>query len=199
MAHYILIGGNWKFAGDRGTSLCSTLAPYVSQPATILICLFGLAPHTWGEHFQRIVSVFESHLDQVSYQLAQPESFIKQIQTADVVYLNDGDNLLTERVMHKFRDLTVALQDKVVVGSSAGANILATAYYTRTYGMVRDGLGVLPIKLITHYGSVPDNAVNNLDWEAAKQQLSSYGNSALPLYTVSEGKFIELNEAGSRL
>jgi hypothetical protein len=196
MTRYFLVGGNWKFAGDGGARLCAALAPHLSPPAKMLICLFGRDPSEWDEQFGRVVPVFEKYLQHVSYELARPETFIQQIQDADVVYLNDGDNLLMERTMIDFQHLEAAFADKVIVASSAGANILSSVYYTRTYGMVRPGLGVLPIKFIAHYGIKLPQAGSVIAWEAAKRELKDYGDQAQPLYALQEGEFVELGEDG---
>jgi hypothetical protein len=161
----------------------------------MLICLFGNNPLEWTERFKQITAMFAKHLPNTGFELAHPEYFKYQISKADIIYMNDGDNLIMEHIMRQFTNLDTAFLDKTVVASSAGANILSTDYYTPTYSMVRQGLGVLPIKFMAHYGA-PLPHIPPTDWQAAKQALAIHGDTTQPLFTLGEGEFIEINENG---
>ena len=78
---------------------------------------------------------------------------MEQLKLADVIYIRGGDTEKLLKVLRQFPRFADGLKNKVVVGSSAGAYILAECYHSATRGGVYKGLGILPIRVICHYQS----------------------------------------------
>lgn len=86
----------------------------------------------------------------LKFETANKESFIKQILNSDVVYLHGGHSGKLLEALKEYPKLKKSFEGKIVAGDSAGANVLAEAFYSKSIG-VSDGLGIIPIKLISHY------------------------------------------------
>jgi hypothetical protein len=195
---YLLIGGSWKRDDESVEAVCDSITRLAPKPRRILICLFGKEIYVRNERFERIRTMFRGRLGEVECELAALDTFAEQSERSDVVYFDDGDNLLTEQEVGKIDHLKESLPGRLVVASSAGANVLSSAYFTRTYNQVRDGLGILPIKFIAHYGTAADTG-KPVDWQLVKHELQIHGDTSLPVYTLEEGKFVVLDESGSVL
>jgi len=125
------------------------------ENGTILLCYFAS-----GE--EDIATRYEGHKNQILEQAggkklnflrATEENFIAQIKNADVLYMNGGTNHRLRETLEKYPDFLEVIKGKTVVGSSAGANVLSTYYFSNSRDGIFEGLGVLPIRLVCHYGS----------------------------------------------
>jgi hypothetical protein len=125
------------------------------------------------------------------YSVAMPDNLAEQIDSSDIIYCHGGDDHLA---MYWFEKLKIAKlwQGKVVGTNSATTHALARHFWTCDWRMTKDGLGVLPIKTIAHYGSSygADDPRGPIDWSKAKVELEAYGDKALPVHALPEGEFI---------
>lgn len=85
--------------------------------------------------------------------LASKDDFINQIKESNAIYIRGGDTEQLLATLKVYPDFIEAIKNKVVAGSSAGAYVLAKYYYTHSKDMVREGLNILPIRLICHYNN----------------------------------------------
>jgi peptidase E len=88
------------------------------------------------------------------------ETFSEQLKWADVVYFHGGTTFLLKEILDTFPELSSQLKGKVVVGSSAGANVLAGTYYSPKRDKVGKGLGFVPFASVVHYGAEGDGEVS---------------------------------------
>lgn len=113
------------------------------------------------------------------------EELINEITQADVIFINGGyrgrlKDTLLEIGLERFRSL---VEGKTVVGISAGANMLTKYYYSMAIGGIREGIGLLNIKLLTHS--------NDSDTVDRLKLLEAYGER-LPVIPIPEEEYIEV-------
>ncbi|MDO8496086.1 MAG: Type 1 glutamine amidotransferase-like domain-containing protein [bacterium] len=85
------------------------------------------------------------------FEVANEESFLKQVYWADIVYLHGGTSLKLLDTLKQFQNLKQLFEGKIIAGDSAGANILSAVFYSMVADDVFKGFGLIPIKIICHY------------------------------------------------
>lgn len=193
MTRYILAGGNDRADGRYGVRLATEIYSRHEGPLRILSCFFSSDPSTWDEKASDWSAWFMRYFgEDVIYSVASPDTFIDQIRASDVVYLHGGDN---DRMIHSLRryaDFKQHIEGKFVIGSSAGANALSRYYWTRSKQQVGEGIGILEIAVMTHYGSRDGgfgDSVPSIDWQSAEAALVATAGSA-ELIRLHEGEFV---------
>jgi peptidase E len=91
----------------------------------------------------------------LQYVNATLEALQTQIEKADAVFVTGGSSEILIKVMKEFPNFTSWIEGKIYAGSSAGACLTSTIYYHCSHNKVSDGLGLLPIRVMVHYGN-PD-------------------------------------------
>jgi peptidase E len=83
--------------------------------------------------------------------LASPEIALlrSQINSSDIIFVCGGSELLLKRYLKSIKPKL--LDNKVIVGISAGVNIFSSYYYSNDRDRIEKGLGILPIKTMCHY------------------------------------------------
>lgn len=189
MTKFILVGGYPHKAKDGGKEFCEELVRGFKEPVKILDCLFARPQDNWIKAFDQDKEFFYRNLPhtQVELQLANPVKFIEQVTRADATYIRGGtEELLLAAFLKNTSNLFEVLRDKTLAGSSAGADVMGKYYYGLGDLTVKEGLGLLPIKVLVHYKS--DYNAPNIDWDKAKSDLTSHGED-LPVLTLAEGQF----------
>ena len=77
----------------------------------------------------------------------------KQLEASRAVFVTGGD---TEGLIEDVRacgNFAALLSGKVVAGSSAGAYLLSRFYFSGKTKGVLPGLGILPVRILCHYGN----------------------------------------------
>ena len=87
----------------------------------------------------------------IIFDVATQEDFPEQVEKSDIIYLHGGRTIKLADALLKYSNLDELFNGKIVAGDSAGANVLATIYYSPSSDVVGEGFGLLPIKLIPHY------------------------------------------------
>lgn len=113
----------------------------------------------------RVSAEFEKIKGQkdIFIEIANEESFLKQIESADVVYFQGGVSVKLLDALKQYPDLGGLLSGKIVAGESAGANVLCTYFYSPHADDVFEGLKILPIKIIPHYTEDTKGKLDGLD------------------------------------
>ncbi|MCX6793116.1 MAG: Type 1 glutamine amidotransferase-like domain-containing protein [Candidatus Falkowbacteria bacterium] len=137
---------------------------------------------------------FPSDINPV-FQMALPDTFEEQVKNADVINIKGGDDHLIQYWLKQF-NLSEVFKDKVIVTNSAGSNVMVKHFWTCDWRKNMDGLGILPIKFISHYKSNygDDDPRGVIEWEKAYKELESYGDKSLPIYALEEGDFIVIEK-----
>ena len=129
MITYILIGGHIDRAQDGGQAFCKELITSVSErPIKILDCLFGRSEDSWKERFEYDENFFLKNLNTFELELAVPEKFIEQVKNSDVIFFQGGDPSRIIACLSTMAHWINECDGKVIVGSSAGADILVQYY-----------------------------------------------------------------------
>ena len=186
---YIWVGGRPNKAPDGGKAFCEELTMGFTEPVKILDCLFTRPKDNWEQAFEQDQDFFSNNLPgkKLEFKLAQLENFSEQIKWADTIYIRGGS--AEEYVVDLFRKNILwlgELDGKTLVGSSAGADLMSKSYYDLDALKLREGLGLLPYKVLVHWKS--DYNAPNIDWDKAYEELKNYKDD-LPIITLREGEY----------
>lgn len=185
----MLHGGNANKKSDKNDQFYREIILGVNKEAVRVHCVYFARPEgRWEDSYAEDQSIFravgiETGVD-VETKLATYEmsELLNAIAESDVIFINGGfkghlkDALLAIGV-DNFRQMT---QGKTLVGISAGANILSKYYYSQAIDDVREGVGLLNIKLLTHYA--PDQHQQMAKLKAYKEDL--------PIITIAEEEYV---------
>lgn len=148
---FILAGGNDKKSPDYGPQLSQQIAAYTTQPK-ILSCFFSSEEEGWAEKAVEWQDWFADNFTQpFTYDYARSDSLLAQIDAADIIYFHGGKTPLLCEKLPATQELKKHLRGKVVVGSSAGANMLSTYYWSSTRGGLCEGLAIVDANVMVHY------------------------------------------------
>lgn len=188
-----LHGGNTSRVGDGNGRFFKKVLDSANKDTVKIVCVYFARPeHRWEDSYEedqyalrRISQELGKELETTlaSYDI---DDFIEKINESDVIFINGGmkghlkETLLSIGV-ERFREL---LNGKILVGISAGANILSKYYYSVVAQDIREGIGLLNIKLLTHYS---DESVEQL------QRLAAYGEK-LQIVTIPEEQFVVIEQ-----
>jgi hypothetical protein len=197
VTRYILAGGGDRKDPAKGRRLCEAFTEGLSRPVRILDCFFAEPRETWEQKFANFKAFYAQHLgNNATPELAFPATFEEQAAKADVIYLHGGDDTLLGHYLKQYPDLTARIfKDKTVVGSSAGASFLSTFSWTCDWREARPGSGIVPVRVIVHYGSNygSDDSRGPIDWRQARAALAPH-HPELSLHSLAEGEFIIIEQ-----
>ncbi len=188
MTKYILHGGKSNVRSYDNRFFFQEIIKGLDYPIKLLLVYYAREEKEWQRLYQQDKMKFLSFLDQdkLDFLLAAKEvtAFIQQLKEVDAVYISGGKTLGLKKYFKEINNLSEMLSEKkVIAGSSAGVHILCKYYYNGEGQVISQGLGILPIKVFSHYK--PDKV-------EALRQLEQFGE-ALEIITLEEGKFVVLN------
>ncbi len=190
---YILVGGYHQKAADGGRAFAEELTKGLEGSVKILECLFARPQDEWEKAYNGDIQFFNQFVSdkKLEFKLATLEGFIEEIQWADVIFIRGGtrEDYLVELFQGWRTKLEKVLSNKILAGTSAGADVISTYYYDLDHLKVKSGLGLVPKKVIVHYRS--DYNAPNINWDTVKTELENYKES-LPVITLAEGEFVIL-------
>ncbi|MBW4061039.1 Type 1 glutamine amidotransferase-like domain-containing protein [Candidatus Saccharibacteria bacterium] len=185
----ILHGGNSNIKSDKNDDFYQEIIRGVEKDNLSVLCVYFARPEArWEDSYAEDQSVFHAlgietgrDLDttMATYDM---DELLGSIVEADVIFISGGynghlkDTLLTIGVKN-FRQM---IQGKTLVGISAGANILGVYYYSQGSEEIREGIGLLNIKVLTHYSE---------DQTKQLALLKSYKED-IPTVTVAEEEYV---------
>jgi hypothetical protein len=192
MTTCILAGGADKKNPSYNTELAAEVRKIAPGPLRVLSCFFAEPREVWEGKVASRTDWFKTVFGaDTQITLAFPDVFAEQIEACDLVYLHGGDDVLLETYLNRYPDLAELWRDKIVIGSSAGANYLAVKYWTCDWRMVRTGSGLSGLNVIPHFESETygkEDPRGPIDWQAAKAELQAVvGDETVTV--VSEGEF----------
>ena len=150
--------------------------------AFVLVVPFARAENDWKKVFKKYLKKYDGLKIKKKFILASPNNkiFKKQIRKSNLIFLCGGSEL---PLLGYLKDLKLEdLNNKVVVGISAGTNIFSKYYYSNDRNTIGRGLGLLPIKTLCHY--------NNQRYSRFKK-LIKHGNKYIT-YIIKEGDYIKV-------
>jgi hypothetical protein len=192
---FILAGGNDRKSPDYGRRLSEDIAKHITNPK-ILSCFFSWPEETWEQKAQDWKGWFSDNFTQpFTYDYAKADSLIDQIDVADVIYFHGGDtNLLFEKLPDT-EDLKKHFKGKVIIGSSAGANMLSKYFWSSKRAVFGEGLGILDINVMVHYGALDHEGFKRTpeDWKREEAEFQKRIGDKKITY-LPEGQFIVMEK-----
>ncbi len=155
MTTFVLHGGFTSAKNELNAGFYKEFSKYVPNGANILLIYFARDNNEIPELFEQDKSniLEQAENKKFTFILASPDAFMEQVKEADVLYMRGGDTDKLLTVLKQYPDFEKMIRGKVVIGSSAGAYVLAKYYYSGSKGGVYEGLGLLPVRVTCHYES----------------------------------------------
>ncbi len=165
MTKFILHGGNTRNNIKDNDLFFLEMVKNIDNHINFLVVYFAQEEEKWGAMFEEFKTRIKILCPKknITFVLANKEQkvLISQIKKADVIYFTGGGHPLNQ--FFKDIDLESLLDDKVIAGSSAGAYLFSTYYYSNDRDLIDNGSGILPIKLMCHYREQKKNVLNKLN------------------------------------
>lgn len=194
MTKYILQGGGMKEFSFRKYINLWKLLNLIPRKSKVLVVFFARPKETWEMLYKKTKnsSLVFGRWD-IEYVLASDDSneFIKQIKECDVVSFQGGNTPKLQKKLAEISDFRQLLEDKIVIGSSAGSLVFAKYYYDQDYDQIFEGLNFLNIKIITHYKTKGEYAENSGD---DKLKMLKEFKEEIPVYAIRETEFVIINQ-----
>lgn len=155
MTKFILHGGFARRDNELNHSFYEEFAKDMPDKGTILLVYFA-------SRYDDTSEVFREQSDRLTslgggkkfiFKHATKENFLEQIESADAVYFHGGSTNKLLAILRTYPDLHSLIQGKTVGGSSAGAYALAKYGASHSEDVMREGLGLIPLRVICHYES----------------------------------------------
>jgi len=189
MTKYILHGGYISNPSESNKQFFAEMVKDSDNQVTILCVYFAREKQEWSQLFEQDKKLF---LERAKFKqppkfiLAQdnPEKFIQQIRDSDTIYMRGGKDFYLIEFMKSIKNLKQLLKNKIVGGSSMGAYVIAKYYYSNDEDRLREGRGLLPIKVFAHYN---ESKADKLE------QLKNYKED-LETYPVADEKFVVIKD-----
>ena len=185
----ILHGGNSNNKSDKNDQFFRAIINGIDKETIQVLCVYFARPEgRWEESYAEDQSIFralgiEKGLD-IETKLAtyDMDELLQDITDSDVLFINGGfkghlKDVLLAIGVDNFRHM---IQGKTLVGISAGAHMLSRYYYSQSIDDIREGIGLLDIKLLTHF---------TVQKPEQKEKLEAYKED-LPILTIAEEEYI---------
>ncbi len=186
MTKYILHGGYIKRDTEDNKKFFQELGKDLSDESQILFVPFAREKDVWDE----FISGTELKLNSVvpgkdfKFIMAKEDAkaFAQQIQESDAVLMIGGDTHKLLDFLKQIQDLEKLWEGKIVVGSSAGAQVLSKYFYCNDTTGYYEGLGFLNIKVFVHWFE---------DKKDELRKLEEFGEK-LEVLKIPEEKFVTI-------
>ena len=196
MTKYVLNSGNLRGNPDKAKRFFAEIVKGLGPNPKMLIALFSQRREDWEIIFARYQESMPGLMPEgvaSKLEMAFPGTFKEQIKQSDIVFLPGGDDHLIKYWLGQF-DIPKIWRGKVVAGASAGSDVLSKYFWTCDWRENMDGLGILPIKFLSHYKShygADDPFRGPVGWDKAYRELEAYGEK-LPIHALKEGDFVTI-------
>jgi hypothetical protein len=197
MTTYILAGGNDRTTEGYGERLADQITARVTMHPKILSCFFSIPEQEWPTKYAQCEEWFAKNFTSgYKYNYAQKDTFLQQIDDADVIYLHGGNTQLLFDAFPSAEDFVKRVKGKIVVGSSAGANILSKKYWSSSRAVPCKGLGILDVNIMVHYGAVNHEGLTRTDkdWQREEAEFQAFVGDG-EITHLPEGEFVVIDSS----
>ena len=190
MSKFVLIGGRQDEVDNQEFAKAISLPQ--KERTNLLICLFAIHEEEWDNAFEENKKFFKKLFPNENFEftLATERDFELQVMNADVIFFSGGSMIPLFRTLAAVGNnwmKHIKNQSKIVIGTSAGTDMLSKYCYDVEQDHLEHGLGLVNIKTIVHYGA--EKFAPKIGWEKAAQLLKNY-KEPLDTFLLHEGEFI---------
>lgn len=184
---YILHGGKTSEKNERNKQFFEAIFKHVNKDKLHILVVYYARwwkRDEWPlllKEDQAEFEKFKINNIKISFELASEnvDEVLTQINKADVILIKGGDTQKLLLKLKKIKNFVKIIKGKLLVGSSAGALIFSSYYYSNDNKKVGKGLGILPLKMFVHY---------SVECTKELQELNSV-HSKLPIVAIPECDF----------
>ncbi len=152
---YILHGGFTRKDNDLNASFFHEFTSDIPTDAKILMVFFASGDEdktsTYNELIEKISKSKQN--SQFSFIFATKENFEVDCGNADAIYFHGGNTPTLLATLENFVDIERFFIGKTIAGSSAGAYTLSAYGTAHTSEHIRQGLGIINVRVICHFES----------------------------------------------
>jgi len=164
MTKYILHGGRTSNKTWENKEFFQEIVKGVKQPIILLIN-FAAIEKRWPELIEQEKQQFVTYTKHPKLKFLEatknPQTLVSQIKKANIIYLRGGKDDSLKKPL-KDLDLKKLFKNKIIAGTSAGANLLVKYYFSNKKDRVRFGQNILPIKIFCHYNKTKSTKLTKL-------------------------------------
>lgn len=151
---YILHGGYTRIENEQNKSFFKECSIDAKDESNVLIVLFASENDGDLEYYDDLCNRLKRYTEKKLYfKKANRENFVSQIEDADIIFFEGGDTNRILSILRRYENLSKKFIGKTIIGSSAGAYALATMGTSHGEIHMREGLGILPLRVVCHYES----------------------------------------------
>lgn len=201
MTKYILAGGEDMAYPAYASSLQRELASGSNKKLRVLSCFFSSESESWAERADSWRKWFSDNLNGLtrSYDYANEGDFLAKIEKSDLIFFHGGRTQTLIDKIAKYPELQKYLAGKIVIGSSAGANMLSRYYWSPSHQRPGQGRGFVNQNVMVHYGArdVAGIVRTEDDWLSEERRLIDFiGAPDAKILHLPEGTFkvFEVND-----
>ncbi len=192
MKRLVLMGGRPWLSGDRGKVFTDRLFRYSPNELKLAFCIFAQPEIEWAETEKWNKSMFDSFKGQKSiiYKTMTERNFTDVSKWADIIYIPGGDPYKLKNEILAVGDTEELWDDKIIAGSSAGADLFCAKFVYLQDKNFGAGLAWINATCIPHWrGDFKGYSDKDWDW-VESESLQRFPN--LPVLCIPEGESIEV-------
>lgn len=148
---FLLHGGKASRNSDLNERFRNAVIDYLDKEDTFLICLFAKKNVDPDVQYATIVESYSKNEKSIKFELADVDIFKEQVKQAKAIYFVGGNTLCLLETLQSVEFERFDLNNKLVIGSSAGALVLGTYFFSQDENAAFSGLSLLPCSIITHF------------------------------------------------
>jgi peptidase E len=159
---FILHGGMLSRGGPDNEAFFKEFTRDIKEGDTVLWVGFARKEGEERENtFTRDTGWIEEYSNKgLQYVNATLDELETQIQNATAIFVTGSSSEILIGAMKEFPNFASWIEGKIYAGSSAGACLTSTVYYHCSHQKISEGIGLLPIRVMVHYGNSDFNATD---------------------------------------
>ena|SRR3989344_3504587 len=167
MTKFVLHGGFNKEKGfvQEDDEFFKEILKSTSGDVKILLVYFAEREDIVGLRIDQDQQQFNKNkeLKNLQFKVASEEAFVTDCAWADVIYLHGGRTIKLMEVLKKYQNLERVFSERIIAADSAGVNVLGQLSYSKNSKEIRQGLKVLPYKIVVHYTDGAPNPLAHIE------------------------------------
>ena len=167
MNKFILHGGFSieKFPAQEDDNFFQEILKDIQEDVKILLVYFAEREDMVSLRIEQDERSFDKcrGSKKLEFKVASPESFLEDCKWANVIYLHGGRTAKLMDKLEKYKNIKQIFSGKTIAADSAGVNVLAQISYGKNSKEIKEGLKVLPFKVVVHYIDGDSNPLRDIE------------------------------------